>query len=165
MIAVRCFRPDEAGSVMALRVEGLAAHPDAFGSSLAEESGGPPPWLAAHLDGGRIYGAWDGAALAGMAGLWTEGAEKRRHRGGLWGVYVRAPWRRRGVGRALVRHVLDRAAAAGLEQLHLGVGADNLAARALYASLGFEPYGTEPRALKIGDAYVDEVLMVCRLGR
>ena len=63
----------------------------------------------------------------------------------------------------LVRHVLDRAAEAGLEQVHLGVGAANRGAQALYAACGFEVYGTEPRSLKIGATYVDELLMVCRL--
>lgn len=162
-IAIRTFRPEDAAALMALRVEALAAHPEAFGSSVAEELPGVPAWLAAHLDAGRIYGAWDGGELAGMAGLWLEEAEKRRHRGGLWGMYVRAAWRRRGVGRMLVGHVLGRAAAAGLEQVHLGVGAENRAAQALYAAFGFQAYGTEPRSLKLGDVYVDELLMACRL--
>lgn len=165
MIAIRTVGPYETGALMAVRLEALAAHPEAFGSSLAEESRGVPGWLAAHLGGGRIYGAWDGGDLVGMAGLWLEAAEKKRHRGGLWGMYVRPAWRGRGVGGALVRHVLDRAREAGLEQVHLGVGAGNPAARALYEACGFVAYGTEPQALKIGAAYVDEILMVRRLGR
>lgn len=165
LLRIAAFAPADEPALHALRLEALAAHPEAFGSSLAEESRGLLDWLAAHLAAGRIYGAWDGDDLAGMAGLWLEAAEKKRHRGGLWGMYVRPASRGRGVGGALVRHVLDRAAAAGLEQVHLGVGAGNSAARALYEACGFVAYGTEPRALKIGAAYVDEILMVGRLER
>ncbi len=157
------FAGADAAVLLALRQEALAAHPEAFGSSLAEESAALPAWLAAHLDAGEVFGAWDGGGLAGMAGLWREGAEKRRHRGGLWGMYVRPAWRGRGVGAALVHHVLEHAAAAGLEQVHLAVAVDNLPARALYDCLGFLACGIEPRALKIGERYVDELLMVRRL--
>lgn len=149
--------------LLALRQEALAAHPAAFGSSLAEESASLPAWLAAHLDAGEVFGAWEGSDLVGMAGLWRETAEKRRHRGGLWGLYVRPAWRGHGVGEMLGCHVLERAAAAGLEQVHLAVAVDNLPARALYDRLGFLACGIEPRALKIGERYVDELLMVRRL--
>jgi hypothetical protein len=43
------------------------------------------------------------------------------------------------------------------------VATDQLAARRLYASLGFESYGRDIHALKLGDAYVDEELMLLRL--
>ncbi|MFN4089033.1 MAG: GNAT family N-acetyltransferase [Alphaproteobacteria bacterium] len=157
------FGPDDAAALTALRREGLEAHPEAFGSSLAEEAGGVPGWLTAQLAAGDVFGAWDGPDLAGMAGLWREEPEKKRHRGGLWGMYVRPARRRRGVGAALVRRVLERAALVGLEQVHLGVGAANPGARALYERLGFVAYGVEPRALKLAAVYVDEVLMVRHL--
>ena len=43
-----------------------------------------------------------------------------------------------------------------LEQVLLSVATSQDAARKLYGALGFEPYGCEKRALKVGDAYVDE---------
>jgi RimJ/RimL family protein N-acetyltransferase len=48
----------------------------------------------------------------------------------------------------------------GLEQVALAVSRQNVGAKALYESLGFEVYGCEKRALKVGDEYVDEELMV-----
>ncbi len=51
----------------------------------------------------------------------------------------------------------------GLEQVHLAVVATNAAAVTLYRSLGFTVYGRDPRALKLGDRYVDEELMVRRV--
>jgi len=48
-------------------------------------------------------------------------------------------------------------------QLHLTVVTTNLGAIKLYQKHGFKIYGTEPRALKIGDVFFDEHLMVLDL--
>ncbi|MCW1928107.1 GNAT family N-acetyltransferase [Bhargavaea beijingensis] len=44
----------------------------------------------------------------------------------------------------------------------MAVVSDNGPAKKLYTSLGFENYGTEPHALKVGGKYYDEDLMVLR---
>lgn len=49
--------------------------------------------------------------------------------------------RRSGLGRALVTQAAQQAARAGAARLVLEVGANNAAARALYAGLGFTPAG------------------------
>jgi RimJ/RimL family protein N-acetyltransferase len=38
-----------------------------------------------------------------------------------------------------------------------------VAAIRTYRKFGFETYGTEPRALKVGSEYVDEHLMILRV--
>ena len=50
-----------------------------------------------------------------------------------------------------------------VEEVCLTVVASNAAAYRLYSAAGFEQYGLERRALKIGDAYFDEVLMALAL--
>ena len=64
-----------------------------------------------------------------------------------------------GVGRRLLDHVIAHARTQ-VQQVHLAVTAPNAAGIGLYESLGFVRYGTEPRALKVGDRYLDEHLMV-----
>lgn len=56
-------------------------------------------------------------------------------------IAVRPAHRRAGAGRALLRAVVERARDAGARRLFLEVGADNPAARALYATAGFEAVG------------------------
>ena len=46
-----------------------------------------------------------------------------------------------------------------VEEVRLTIVATNTAAIRLYERAGFEQYGLERRALKIGDDYHDEVLM------
>jgi RimJ/RimL family protein N-acetyltransferase len=61
----------------------------------------------------------------------------------------------------MLQMLLDRAATMeGLEQIMLSVATTQLAAASLYRSLGFESFGCERRALKIGERYVDEEHMV-----
>ena len=89
---------------------------------------------------------------------------KDRHKGRIYGVYVTAAERRKGVARALLTTLLDRAKqTASLEQILLAVAAGQHAAKQLYGSLGFETFGIEPNALKVGSAYTDEEHMILRI--
>jgi ribosomal protein S18 acetylase RimI-like enzyme len=99
-----------------------------------------------------------------VAGFLQRQGPKIRHRGLIWGVYVQAAWRKHGVGRLLLSEALHLARTLlGLEQIHLAVGTNQAAARRLYASLGFKACGRDVHALKLGDIYVDEELMLLRL--
>jgi RimJ/RimL family protein N-acetyltransferase len=65
------------------------------------------------------------------------------------------------VAKAMLTQMLDRVRSyPGLEQVSLSVSVQHGAARRLYSALGFEVYGYERHALKVGDAYVDEEHMV-----
>jgi ribosomal protein S18 acetylase RimI-like enzyme len=73
-------------------------------------------------------------------------------------------YRRQGIGRALFSALLEKVKTLpGLEQVDLSVSARQVAAKALYCALGFETFGVERAALKIGDQYFDEEYMVLRL--
>ena len=95
-----------------LRLEGLARHPDAFGASWEDEAARPLPWFAERLERNAVFGGWvaGGSELAGVAGLLVPEAAKLRHKGVLWGMYVRPRARRTGLAAAL----LEGARAAGL---------------------------------------------------
>ena len=162
MLTVRRLGEVDVDDYRAIRLEALERAPEAFGSTLAREQAFSQPQFVARLTGGLVFGAFEGETLAGIAGLVIEAGEKQRHKGTLFGMYVRPGARGRGVGRALVEAVL--AAAEGVvEQVLLAVVEGNAEARRLYERCGFSAYGVEPRALKFRGRYFDEVLMVCRL--
>src|SRR5262249_59848633 len=97
-------------------------------------------------------------------GFYREKGPKSRHKGRVWGVYVTPEARRAGIGRKMMQALLDRISAIDdMEQVLLSVAATQIPAIRLYRSLGFESFGTEPRALRIGDRYIDEEHMVLRL--
>jgi GNAT superfamily N-acetyltransferase len=86
--------------------------------------------------------AWDGAQVAGGILNYVDRAENRvygRLRGYTENVFVRRPWRRQGLARALVARSLRMLREQGLEDAALGVDAENPnGARRLYESMGFQ---------------------------
>jgi ribosomal protein S18 acetylase RimI-like enzyme len=74
-------------------------------------------------------------------------------------MYVRPAARNSGLGRRLLEAVVNHASGR-VEQLLLSVVSENEAAHRLYQELGFSEYGREMKALKLGERYLDEILMV-----
>ena len=159
---VRRLGPDDAAAFQALRLEGLATDPCAFAASSEEEAGHSLIDVAARLERQPVFGAVAEGVLLAVAGFSAPEAAKKRHKGLLWGVYVRAAARGRGLGRAVVARVIEHARA-HVVQLHAAVVASNQGARRLYRSLGFEPYGLEPRGLACAGRYFDQELLVLML--
>jgi len=166
-IQIRLLGADDAASYRRCRLEQLEAEPDAFGESVDEASRVPLDVIASRLgapaDESAVFAAFDGDSIVGTAGWYRFREVKTRHKGRIGGVYVRAPYRGRGIGRRMIRAVIGAAAGAGVEQLMLSVVSKQTAAVHLYESLGFKSIGREERALKIGERYVDEELMTLRL--
>jgi len=113
---------------------------------------------AAH-EGSLGLVALEGDEIIGEASLRGSRRAKLRHVSEL-GVGVRADRRRCGVARALLGVLLDAARAAhGLRKVTLRVFADNAPAIALYESFGFVIEGRRKGQVRIGDEYVDDLLM------
>jgi len=74
---------------------------------------------------------------------------------GLLGILVEHGYRRRGVGRALMRAALSRARSR-FEVVKLSVFANNYGAKRLYEQLGFRLTGSIPRAVRRRGAFIDE---------
>jgi RimJ/RimL family protein N-acetyltransferase len=75
------------------------------------------------------------------------------------GLMVAAPWRRRGVGRALLEQAVAWAHESGIRKLELHVFPHNEPAIALYEAFGFEREGYRRAHYRRGRGYVDAVLM------
>jgi len=128
-----------------------------------DEQALPHDAVATRLEGAFVAGTFQGDELVGIAGFTRFEGAKLRHRALLWGMYVGPTARGAGVGDALMRFLTAEARAQGIEQMILTVAAENSRARRLYERWGFSVYGTESRAIKLADRYLDELLMQCRL--
>lgn len=113
-----------------------------------------------------MMGAFADGELVGTAGFVREAGLKERHKGRVWGVYLRANYRGHGVGRRMMTLLLEQARAiADLEQINISVATGQPAAAKLYRALGFVPFGCEPRALKVDGRYIDEEYLCLPLDR
>lgn len=157
---VRRLSTSDAVSYRELRLDGLRAHPEAFGASWQEETAQPLAWFADRLERNIIFGGGlaNKSDFKGVVGFYIPDGAKQRHKGVLWGMFVQTEARGTGLGSSLVARVLEHAIQT-VEEVRLTVVATNTAAIRLYERAGFEQYGLERRALKIGDDYHDEVLM------
>jgi ribosomal protein S18 acetylase RimI-like enzyme len=163
---IRRLTDQDAESYRLVRLEALEREPQAFTESPAEHQAVPLATIKKRLapaspNDSFVVGAFDGEQLVGMAGFFRRREAKTSHRGHIWGVYISGKYRGQGVGRALLTELLRLARELPrIEQVTLAVSSDNLPARRLYEAMGFEKYGCEAGALKVGDTYVDEDLMV-----
>ncbi|MCP2036299.1 ribosomal protein S18 acetylase RimI-like enzyme [Planomicrobium sp. HSC-17F08] len=160
---IRELTAEDAASYRELRIEALTNNPDAFGSVLEDALQKPVETTAESLASqlAVTFGAfWEGQ-LVGNVTLLREAGKKMKHRANVVAVYVTPRARGNGVASRLMEELLDYANEwEGIEQLYLAVSSNNRSAIGLYQRFGFEKYGTEYRAMKSGDEYTDEDLMV-----
>ena len=162
---IRLLTPDDAEAFWHLRFEALRNDPASFADSAEEHLKTTIATARERLSKNDllrnfVVGMFEEGKLAGTAGFYRYSHLKERHKGHIWGVYVRPESRGKGVASTLMKEIVRRARGiGGLEQITL-VASANLPAQRLYKSLGFESYGVEPHSLKIGNEYVNDVLMV-----
>jgi RimJ/RimL family protein N-acetyltransferase len=167
-LTVRELEARDLDAYKALRDHALAHHEEAFTSDAVTEAQRSAQSYAARLGsndaGGFTLGAFRGDALVGAVTLERDARVKVRHVGHVIGTMVHADEIGRGVGRALMGALIERASADDeLESLTLTVTAGNAAAERLYARVGFTVFGTLPRAIRVGGRFFAKQHMVLSL--
>lgn len=160
-IAIRRLGIEDWSIYRAIRLEALAREPQVYGTALhQDEALVEADWRdrLANPDAGAFV-VLDGDDPVGMAGWLLPRAANARHRATLFGVYLRAGHRRRGLARRLLEATIADASAR-VEDIELRVQTDNAAAIGLYRRLGFRIVATVPRTLKHAGRYHDEHVML-----
>jgi ribosomal protein S18 acetylase RimI-like enzyme len=131
-MAVRRAQPDDADAIARLLYD--------FNTEYDEPTPGPPELAA------RLRELMDGDTIVLLAGDGPDGLAVLRFRLSIWSsgkecylaeLYVVPARRGQGLGRALMERAIELAREQGADWMDLGTSEDDVAARALYESLGF----------------------------
>jgi ribosomal protein S18 acetylase RimI-like enzyme len=164
-MTIKVLTPHDVEAYRALRLESLKLEPTAFASSAEDFEKESDESIARRLEavdfGNFTLGAFEGEKLVGIATFFVEPRAKTEHKGHVFGMYVTPAARGKGVAKALLSALIERAKTyPKIKKLNLSVMTTQEAAKRLYISLGFEVYGLERKALKLGDTYFDSEDMV-----
>ena len=161
---IRPLCHEDAAAYRALMLEGYTLAADAFTSVAEERASEPLTWWERRIQDpnalSQAFGAFDGGLLVGTVAVEYSAKVKTRHKAAIVGLYVSAANRNRGAGLGLIRAVIDQTRTRpGVTTLTLTVTAGNHPAIRLYTSMGFKPWGIEPRAVFTGTEYKSKVHM------
>ena len=160
----RYLKKSDVEAYRLLRLQSLQTDPTGFVSTYPREIHMPIERFEDRIGMNERHftmGVFDGGKLIGYATFYRETLEKIKHRGNLVGVYCDPQYRKQGFTQQLIQKMIDIVSEQGVvKTIGLSVLAENQSAINLYEKLGFQRYGTEPKALYDGKRYYDEDLMV-----
>jgi GNAT superfamily N-acetyltransferase len=145
VVEVRKLAPHELNLHRDLRLRALGDAPDSFGETIAEAAARPASYweqlTRSVTQPGQdvMFLACDGHDVVGSAyGLVDRARPDAGRVGGMW---VEPAWRRHGVGRALLREVIDWGRARAFRRLGLWAPDHDPGTIALYSRAGFRQTG------------------------
>ena len=149
---LRTLTAADASRYRELMLEAYTLAADAFTSTAEERAREPESWWVKRIADPSGLTVCFGAALdnnlVGTVALEYASKPKTRHSALLIGMYVQAPARRLGVGRALLQAALAHVAQRpGVIVATLTVTEGNAPAIRLYEVHGFRAWGTQPWAI------------------
>jgi ribosomal protein S18 acetylase RimI-like enzyme len=159
---IRTLTADDAEKYRPFRLRSLREHPEAFGSSYEDDVQKSMALTRERLAPGGFLGAFDSfGEIVGAVGLVQEAGIKVKHIGTVIGMYVIPEAAGNGLGKLLLLKLIERTRlASGIEQMILTVTSSNINALQLYQNAGFEVFGQERRAMKVGNEYFDKTHMI-----
>jgi ribosomal protein S18 acetylase RimI-like enzyme len=158
---IRKLTKDDAHAYFSIRLKALLENPEYYSSSYEEEKNRKIEMTMDRLSQENFitYGVFIEKILVGIITYAKESRIKTSHIADIYGMYVDSSYRRKGLAKALLNHVIKVANNDKIERIRLSVTKTNHAALQLYQSLGFVIYGTEPKSIKIDHQYFDAIYM------
>lgn len=150
-----------------IRLEGLYNNPSSFGTTYSEEALKTIDEFRNRIpvdNNNFILGCYEDEKLIGIVVFSQEERIKVKHKAYIRSMYVKQEYRRKGIGKLLLKELIEKAKAINdIEILLLDVVTNNISAKQLYLSFGFKIYGIEKMAYKFNNQYFDMDYMSLRI--
>jgi ribosomal protein S18 acetylase RimI-like enzyme len=160
MMRIKKLIKHDASHYRQIRLEALSNNPDSFGTMHNEEviktTDNFKEKIPPVENNSLILGCYEAEDLIAIVAFHQELRIKLRHKAYIRSMYVQPEYRNQGIGKLLLNDLIARAKAIKeIEILLLDVVTNNLPAKQLYLSFGFQIYGIEKMAYKLNQQYFD----------
>ncbi|HEY5725531.1 MAG TPA: arsinothricin resistance N-acetyltransferase ArsN1 family A [Methylomirabilota bacterium] len=157
-VSVRPATPDDAAAICTIYNQGIEDRVATLETELRtpEER---RQWMAARGPRHPVVVATTDGAVVGWGSLNAFNPRPAYDHVADLSVYVERAWRGRGVGKALLQHVLGLARQLGYHKMVLATFPYNDAGLALYQRMGFSPVGVYHEQGKLDGRWVDVLIM------
>ena len=156
---IRQLNAGDLAAYRALHRFGMNESPAGFVDVAETDAERPDGEVAAMLERGEGWGAFDGDRLVAKLVIDALPYPSLAHTFWVHAVYVHPDARGSGASAALLRAALEAARGRGAARAALWVNGENGHARALYERLGFRETGRIPGGISIAGRRIDDVLM------
>jgi ribosomal protein S18 acetylase RimI-like enzyme len=143
------------------RLEALQTEPQAFGSSYNDQVNRKNEEWQHNLkryiqgNGNWMFFATQGLNLIGMMGAFQTDADRKNNTAQIIAVYVKREFRGKGVGKKLMKALLEELAKAKIKKVKLSVNVEQVAAVKLYENFGFKVVSKEDQILGDGQKHTE----------
>lgn len=144
----------------AIRIDALAKFPLNFGSTLEEEIARQDDEWMNLLVSNIIFGVFDANKLVGCCGFAIFPNKKMQHKASIWGMYLKPEYAGTGLADKLLKTVINHARENHIKKIQLACADYNQRAISFYQKHGFKIYARDPFAIKIGEEFFDDCLMM-----
>ncbi len=156
---VRVLTAEDLRAYRELHRFGMAEAPLGFVDVPATDAARTDADVAALLARGDGWGVFEGERLIGKLTIDALPYPSLAHAFWLHAVYVHPDARGSGASTALMQAAIEGARTKGASRVALWVNEANATARRFYERIGFRETGRIPGGIRVGEGYVDDILM------
>lgn len=153
-------------NIKELMIEALKLDPLAFSVNVEEYEDNSEDWWNSYITPymfsakDRMFLAYKEDKLTGMIGIVYDYKKRRKHSATIVWFYVLPEFRNQGIGRELLTKAIDNAKEdQNIIKITLLVNSQQENALKIYKEFGFKNNGKLEKELKVGDIFVDTIIM------
>ncbi len=141
-----------------LRMIALKNHPKVYLQVFEEESTRPRNFHVGMINDNIIVGAFYDGVLIAYTFLTVMPYTKLKHKGHVWGAYVKPEYRNHSLGKKMREWLFDEGRRIGLMSCHSSIVASNAATLAMHKAVGYIEMYTEKDGIKHPDGSYDDLI-------